>query len=115
MGNPMVLELAQRLAGRSKRPLLWLSGHEHNFQHHQYGRLHSVLTGAAGKVSKLLKKSVRAAAESCCHCSVPHFLLVTVTPNEIRIRAIDEEGTTAMLTSCRNTPRHDEEEIVIRA
>ena len=112
-GNPMVLELARRFLDASPHPLIWLAGHEHNFQHHQEGRFHALVTGAAGKISKLLKKNVRATPASCCYSSAAHFLLVTVGEESVRVRLIDEEGRSAMLTPCGAGPRHDEEEITI--
>ena len=110
--NPMVGNLARRFAAASPQQRVWLSGHEHNFQHHREGRLHFLLSGAAGKCNKL-KKDVRMPVHSCCHNSVHHFLLVTVTQEQMRIRLIDEEGRAAALTSGAAFPRHEHEEIVI--
>ena len=110
--NPMIRSLAQRFAAASPHRQVWLSGHEHNFQHHREGPLHYLLTGAAGKCNKL-KKGVRLAEHSCCHNSAHHFLLVTVTEEAMRVRLIDEEGETAALTSGTAFARHEDEEIVI--
>jgi hypothetical protein len=110
--NPLIRSLAQRFVAASPSQRVWLSGHEHNFQHHREGQLHYLLTGAAGKCNKL-RKGLRVPDRSCCHNSVHHFLLVTVTEEAMRIRLIDEEGETAALTSGTAFPRHEDEEIVI--
>jgi hypothetical protein len=112
--NPMVRALAQRFADASAQQRVWLSGHEHNFQHHREGSLHFLMTGAAGKLNKL-KRNVRMPAHACCHNSAHHFLLVTVTEEAMRIRLIDEEGETAALASGTAFPGHESEEIVIPA
>jgi len=112
--NPMVLKLAQRFAAATPNQRVWFSGHEHNFQHHREGQLHFVLTGAAGKLDRL-KKDLVTPGHACCHNSACHFLLVTVTPEHMRIRLIDEAGHTASLKSGTAFPRHEEEEILIPA
>jgi hypothetical protein len=109
-----VRSLADRFARSSPRQRVWFSGHEHNFQHHRVGNQHFLLSGAAGKCNKL-KKDVATADRGCCHNSVQHFLLVTVTEEAMRIRLIDEEGETASLTSGTAFPRHEDEEILIPA
>lgn len=112
--NPMVQGLARRFAAASPREGNWIAGHERNFQHHRDGPLHYLLSGAAGKCDRLRKK-VKHTARSCCHNSVCHFLLVTVTETAMRIRLIDEEGRTGLLTSGTAFPGHEGEEIVIPA
>lgn len=112
--NPAVRSLAERFGRASPRHRVWFSGHEHNFQHHRDGDWHFLLSGAAGKCNKL-RKGVPTGDRCCCHNSVQHFLLVTVTEEAMRIRLIDEEGETATLTPGNAFPRHEDQEILIPA
>jgi hypothetical protein len=112
--NPMILGLARGFAPASPRLGVWFSGHEHNFQHHREGQMHFILTGAAGKCNKV-KNLENLPPHTCCHNSVCHFLLVTVTKDHMRIRLIDQEGQPGALTSGSAFTRHENEEIVIPA
>jgi hypothetical protein len=112
--NPMVRNLAKQFATAAPGASVWLSGHEHNFQHHREGRLHYLLSGAAGKCNEI-KKVKGSPAHACCHNSVCHFLLIKVTDQALTVRLVDGAGRTAALTSRAVFPRHEGEEIVIRA
>jgi hypothetical protein len=85
---------------------LWLSGHEHNFQHHRIGSLHYVVSGASGKrVRGVDEKRVHPGA-SCCHGEDVHFLLVTVDKDRIRVRAIGTDGKLIRTRPLADLPPH---------
>jgi tartrate-resistant acid phosphatase type 5 len=111
--NLIVQTLAQRFAKASPgRPLVWLAGHEHNFQHHREDQVHHLLSGAAGKCSEL-KKVKHPPAHACCHNNGCHFLLVTVSEAKIKVRLIDQDGHQARLNAGAAFPAHKGDEIEI--
>lgn len=81
-------QLAQRFV-RDGAVRVWLSGHEHNFQHHQSDGVHYVLTGAAGKDDEAPK---RKSSRACCYALPVHVLVVTVGPGEMQIELHGSNG-----------------------
>lgn len=70
------------------------SGHEHNFQHSVHGGIHYFVSGAAGKLragvpDEFKEAHTRSWSNKC------HFLLVTISGPEMRVRAIGEPNPTA--------------------
>lgn len=89
--EPNVQNLGNVFAGLDSFRL-WLSGHEHNFQHHRMGELHYVVSGASGKRDDGIDQDRVLDDVSCCHSAEMHFLLVTVDGARLTIRAIGRDG-----------------------
>lgn len=85
---------------------LWLSGHEHNFQHHRIGNVHYVVSGASGKHDKGFDQKRVHPGASCCHGDTPHFLLVTVNGPRLTVRAIGKDGKDIPRKQLANLPPH---------
>jgi hypothetical protein len=92
--EPNVQNLANLFTGLDSYRL-WLSGHEHNFQHHRLGvaPIHFIVSGASGKQDDGVDEDRVQPDASCCHGKDVHFLLVTVNgANRLTVRAIDGTG-----------------------
>ncbi|HEX8694686.1 MAG TPA: metallophosphoesterase family protein [Longimicrobium sp.] len=85
---------------------LWLSGHEHNFQHHRIGDIHYVVSGASGKRAKGVDKQRVHPGASCCHGDAAHFLLVTVDGPRLTLRAIGTDGRLIPTKPLADLPPH---------
>lgn len=109
--TPLVQRLAREFADESEL-IISIAGHEHNFQHHFDGRLHYILSGAAGKCSEV-PHLPDPPANLCCHWSEPHFLLVKVDGEQVTVRAINGDGEVGQLVSTCNRPEHPNHEIAI--
>jgi hypothetical protein len=85
---------------------LWLSGHEHNFQHHRIGQIHYIVSGASGKHDSGIDKMRVHPGASCCHSDRPHFLLVKADGPRLTIRAIGTDGRDIPRARLADLPPH---------
>lgn len=69
---------------------VWLSGHEHNFQHHARDGIDYVLSGAAGKCEALKGNPPPSGAVS--YTDTPHCLVADVRGGRLRFRLFNEGG-----------------------
>ncbi|HEX9935607.1 MAG TPA: metallophosphoesterase [Longimicrobium sp.] len=103
--EPNVQNLANLFTGLDGYRL-WLSGHEHNWQHHRIGNVHFVVSGASGKLSKGVDEKRVHPGASCCHSEQPHFLLVTVNGPRLTLRAIGRNGADIERKQLADLPPH---------
>jgi hypothetical protein len=89
-------ELIQQLAVDLKQHAgvrVWLSGHEHNFQHHARDGIDYVLSGAAGKGNPLeVKDGKPMPSNAVSYTATPHALVGDVRGGRLRIRLFNEQG-----------------------
>lgn len=105
--TPLVQELATQLRNDAG-VRVWLSGHEHNFQHHRNDGVHYLLTGAAGKCSKLQEEQFaklrkRPEARYCCFVCAPHVMIARIDEARLEVRLYDREGSPALVSSLPST------------
>jgi tartrate-resistant acid phosphatase type 5 len=90
--NPEVQKLAVEMKHRAG-VRVWLSGHEHNFQHHARDGLDYVLSGAAGKGAALEgKKGKPPPSHAVSYTATPHALVADFRGGRLRIRLFNEDG-----------------------
>lgn len=83
-----IQKLARRFAAEGG-VRVWLSGHEHNFQHHQSDGVHYVLTGAAGKDTDAPE---RKSSRACCYALPVHVLVATLGAGGMQIELYGSNG-----------------------
>jgi tartrate-resistant acid phosphatase type 5 len=72
---------------------VWLSGHEHNFQHHARDGLDYVLSGAAGKAKPLKGKNGGPPPDDAVsYTATPHALVANLRGGRLRFRLFNEDG-----------------------
>lgn len=85
---------------------LWLSGHEHNFQHHRIGTTHYVVSGASGKRARGVDRDRVHPGASCCHGDDVHFLLVRVDGPRLTLQALGTDGAPIHAKPLADLPPH---------
>ncbi len=108
--EPHVQNLANLFTGLDSFRL-WISGHEHNFQHHVIGDLpiHYIVSGASGKQDDGVDRMRVHPGTSCCHGADLHFLLVTVDGPRLTLRAIGKNGQPIPRKPLSDIPPHGPE------
>lgn len=90
--NPEVQKLAVELKERAG-VRVWLSGHEHNFQHHARDGLDYLMSGAAGKGQALAGRNGKPApSDAVSYTATPHALVAEFRGGRLRIQLINEDG-----------------------
>lgn len=90
--TPLIQELAVDLKVHAG-VRVWLSGHEHNFQHHARDGLDYVLSGAAGKAKALKGKNGNPPPDDAVsYTATPHALVADIRGGRLRIRLFNEDG-----------------------
>ena len=103
--EPNVQNLSNRFTGLDGFRL-WLSGHEHNFQHHVIGSLHFVVSGASGKLSEGVDTERVHPGTSCCHGEATHFLMMTVDGPRLTLEAVGTDGKLIPTQPLADLPPH---------
>ncbi|HEX8362993.1 MAG TPA: metallophosphoesterase [Longimicrobium sp.] len=89
--NERMQRVAERFAAEGG-VRVWLSGHEHNCQHHQENGVHYVVTGASGKGDSAPKRKT---GRACCYAVPVHVMVVTVGPGGVQIELHGINGRVA--------------------
>jgi predicted phosphodiesterase len=89
---------------REGRVALILSGHDHTYQHHVFREVHQIVSGGGGAPLSPIRADTPFVVTAK---SLHHFCGIEVSPEEIRVRALEADGSLIEQFSIRTltTPR----------